>query len=164
MTASTEVSETIGLGRLLVRSRHARARSQQRLAEQLCAMAGVATVSRHEISRWERGERIPSPYWLACLSVVLDVPLADLERAVAHSKDRRLADVAPRRSRTAVPSWPWRLIVAYAVATPGGGIQLRSPPPLDWRPGLGVHRRARPPGSLRDRLRSSRESNSDGPS
>ncbi|HYN93061.1 MAG TPA: helix-turn-helix transcriptional regulator, partial [Pilimelia sp.] len=47
------------IGALLVHLRLARGWSQLRLAEHLCAAAGVATVSRHEVSRWEREERVP---------------------------------------------------------------------------------------------------------
>jgi transcriptional regulator with XRE-family HTH domain len=96
------VDETIGA--LLVRSRDERGISQLRLAEQLCACAGVSTVTRNEVSRWERGERIPRRYWLAWLAMVLDLPVDQLDRAAT----------AARRSRTAMPNRPpgWRLRVA----------------------------------------------------
>jgi transcriptional regulator with XRE-family HTH domain len=125
----TDVSDD-GLGPLLLRARRARSRSQQRVAEQLCAVAGTSTVSRHEMSRWERGERIPSPYWLAWLSVVLDLPVADLERAAAVTRDRR---IRPTVSAPAPGGWPWRLIRAYAVVTADGGIHLLSGPPANGR-------------------------------
>ena len=132
----TDFGPPTGLGPLLLRTRRAQARSQQRLAEQLCAVAATFTVSRHEVSRWERGERIPSPYWLAWLGVVLDLPLTDLERAAAVTRDRRVRSAAPATAAAALPAsarWPWRLIPAYAVVTPDGGIRLQASPPVDSR-------------------------------
>ncbi|WP_433208915.1 helix-turn-helix transcriptional regulator [Dactylosporangium sp. CS-047395] len=76
-------------GALLTRLRLARGRSQLRLAEALCAAAGVPTITRHEVSRWERGERVPSPSWLAWIAVVLEAPLEELERAATCSRRGR---------------------------------------------------------------------------
>jgi transcriptional regulator with XRE-family HTH domain len=73
------------IGALLTRLRLARGYSQLRLAERLCAAAGTPTVSRHEVSRWEREERVPGSFWLGWLAVVLDTPLEELEAAVAAS-------------------------------------------------------------------------------
>jgi transcriptional regulator with XRE-family HTH domain len=80
------------IGGLIARVRDENGVTQLRLAARLCACAGVSTITRHEISRWEREERIPSGYWLAWLAVALDVPLGDLERAAAVARRRR-----PRR-------------------------------------------------------------------
>jgi transcriptional regulator with XRE-family HTH domain len=77
------------IGGLLARTRQDRGVSQLRLAERLCAAAGVATVTRHEISRWEREERLPSGFWLGWLALVLDLPSGQLERAVAVARRRR---------------------------------------------------------------------------
>ncbi len=77
------------LGGLLTRVRLASGRSQLRIAELLCAASGVATVSRHEISRWEREARVPSGFWLRWLALVLEVNLADLERAAAQTRRSR---------------------------------------------------------------------------
>jgi hypothetical protein len=62
------------LGPLVTRSRLARGWSQSRLAAELCAAAGVFTLSRHEISRWERGVRVPGRFWRGWLVRVLAVP------------------------------------------------------------------------------------------
>ncbi|BCJ77853.1 hypothetical protein CS0771_73970 [Catellatospora sp. IY07-71] len=64
------------LGRLIAETRRSRGYSQTRLAALLCAAAGAATVTRHEVSRWERGERLPGGQWLAWLALVLDLPPA----------------------------------------------------------------------------------------
>ena len=77
------------LGALLARVRGEQGVTQLRLAARLCAASGQATVTRHEISRWEREDRIPSGYWLGWLAVVLDVPLEELERAAAAARRYR---------------------------------------------------------------------------
>ncbi|WP_020521275.1 helix-turn-helix domain-containing protein [Catelliglobosispora koreensis] len=63
------------LGHRLARLRRRRGLSQQQLADRLCAAAGTATISRNEISRWERGVRVPSGAWLTLLSQVLGAAL-----------------------------------------------------------------------------------------
>ncbi|MFF2116316.1 transcriptional regulator [Kitasatospora sp. NPDC058184] len=54
--------------------------SQADLAAKLCRATGTASVTRHEVSRWERGERIPD-VWLPALAEVLGVDLRALTRA-----------------------------------------------------------------------------------
>ncbi|GAB4053109.1 transcriptional regulator [Catellatospora paridis] len=75
------------LGRLIADTRRRRGYSQTRLAALLCAAAGVTTVTRHEVSRWERGDRLPGAQWLAWLALVLDLPPAWLA-ASARPVDR----------------------------------------------------------------------------
>ncbi|GAB3859139.1 helix-turn-helix domain-containing protein [Dactylosporangium cerinum] len=77
------------LGVLLTRLRQAQGKSQVRLAGLLCAASGLPTLTRHEISRWEREERVPSQVWLGWLALVLDTPVHDLERAAARTRRRR---------------------------------------------------------------------------
>jgi helix-turn-helix protein len=77
------------LGPLLARRRHALGRSQLRVAELLCNASGMPTVTRHEVSRWEREQRLPSGFWLRWLAVVLELPLDELESAAAVSRARR---------------------------------------------------------------------------
>jgi transcriptional regulator with XRE-family HTH domain len=82
------------IGALLTAARAATGRSQLRVAELLCAASGNPTLTRHEVSRWEREERIPGGYWLPWLALVLEVPLDALERAAAQARSRR-AGAAP---------------------------------------------------------------------
>lgn len=84
------------IGSLLSHLRLARGLSQLRLAELLCAAAGTPTVTRHEVSRWERGERVPGRFWREWLAVVLDVPLERLEAAADGHGGGRLAAAAGR--------------------------------------------------------------------
>jgi transcriptional regulator with XRE-family HTH domain len=116
------------LGPLLIRARRQRGQSQRRLADALCATAGINTVSRHEISRWERGERIPTPFWPGWLSEVLGVPMEQLESATGRSRDQRATGVtvvALPREAIAVSSWPWRLIRACRVVDEAGHVTVR---------------------------------------
>jgi transcriptional regulator with XRE-family HTH domain len=83
------------LGPMLTRVRLARGWSQLRVAELLCAASGVVTVTRNEVSRWEREERIPSRFWLGWLALVLEVRVEVLEVAAALARRRRPARRAP---------------------------------------------------------------------
>jgi transcriptional regulator with XRE-family HTH domain len=87
------------LGPLLAQLRAERGLSQLRLAERLCAAAAVPTVSRHEVSRWEREERVPGPFWLGWLAAVLEVPARRLVAA-------RLVTVRRGRARAAARAAP----------------------------------------------------------
>lgn len=80
-------SDTIGV--LIAQVRRERGISQLRLAEQLCGASGLHTVTRHEVSRWERQERIPSGFWLGWLALVLELPLAQLEQAAGAARRHR---------------------------------------------------------------------------
>jgi transcriptional regulator with XRE-family HTH domain len=75
------------IGPLLARLRQARGYSQLNLAQLLCAASGHPTISRHEVSRWEREERIPSEFWLRPLAQVLAVPIDALRAAIAAARD-----------------------------------------------------------------------------
>ncbi|MEH1168426.1 helix-turn-helix transcriptional regulator [Micromonospora sp. CPCC 205539] len=111
------------LGLLLARCRLARGWSQQRTATELCAAAGVPTLSRHEISRWERQRRIPGGFWLGWLAVVLDVPLVVLAEAAAYARRAgRTTSTVPGRAtaaRSATRTGPGR--AGARAGTRGGG-------------------------------------------
>ena len=64
----------------LRRLRTGRGWSQARLADALCVASVRSTVTRHDVSRWERGKRVPR-VWLPYLAQVLDVPREELEHA-----------------------------------------------------------------------------------
>ncbi|GAB7037907.1 MULTISPECIES: helix-turn-helix domain-containing protein [Catenuloplanes] len=74
------------LGPLLTALRRGLGWSQDRVAEQLCAASGRHTVTRHEISRWERAERVPSEFWRRWLATVLGADPADLARSAATAR------------------------------------------------------------------------------
>ncbi|WP_153812422.1 helix-turn-helix transcriptional regulator [Streptomyces sp. SUK 48] len=60
-------------------------RSQRQFAAVLCAVSGAQSITRNEVSRWERGERIPD-VWLSTFAQVLGVPLRELEQAAAYAR------------------------------------------------------------------------------
>jgi transcriptional regulator with XRE-family HTH domain len=101
-------AEPVLIGPLLARLRKGRGWSQLRLAETLCQVSGRITVSRHEVSRWERGERVPGPFWLDALAVALDAQLEDLEAAVGATRARTAGPGARPPGRP----WLWRPLVA----------------------------------------------------
>lgn len=72
-------------GAYLARLRRDVPLSQSALAARLCLLSGISTLTRNEVSRWERGERIPDT-WLRFLSQALRAPLDDLERAAAYAR------------------------------------------------------------------------------
>lgn len=66
------------IGDAIARYRRARGLSQAELAERLASVSGRPTVTRHDISRWERGVRTPRPFWLRHLVAALDTDPATL--------------------------------------------------------------------------------------
>ncbi|MEH1126653.1 helix-turn-helix domain-containing protein [Micromonospora sp. CPCC 206061] len=119
-------------GARLAALRMGRGWSQLRLAEQLCAAAGVPTVSRHEISRWERGERVPGEFWLGWLAVVLDTPHPELVAAAALAR-RGPARRATRGSSASGQAELLRLARAWLVDP------ARWPGPADRWPATDPH-------------------------
>lgn len=62
--------------------RRARDWTQQRLAEQVNAAAGRATVTADEVKRWERGKRVPRPETRGHIAAALGVPVEALDVAL----------------------------------------------------------------------------------
>ncbi|WP_084337423.1 AAA family ATPase [Actinomadura oligospora] len=62
-------------------------RSQRQQADLLCDLSGKATLTRHEVSRWERGERIPDD-WLPYIARASEVPLSVVEAKAAHARGK----------------------------------------------------------------------------
>jgi DNA-binding transcriptional regulator YiaG len=75
---------------LIRRARVRHGMTQAALARQLATVSGNAAVTRDQITRWERGGRVPSPYWRHWLSVVLEVSSYDLDRAARCARAVRL--------------------------------------------------------------------------
>ena len=85
-------------GAYLAQLRLRRGWSQLRLADQLCAASGSSTVTRHEVSRWEREERLPADFWLGWLAAVLDAPADGLAAAAERSRVRHRLVAPPGRA------------------------------------------------------------------
>ncbi|WP_369784711.1 helix-turn-helix domain-containing protein [Saccharomonospora xinjiangensis] len=74
---------------LMRRVRKLRGLTQYQLADRLAELSNNSSVSRDEVARWERGKRVPGPYWRQWLSVALDVPSEQLLEAVRCGRTRR---------------------------------------------------------------------------
>jgi transcriptional regulator with XRE-family HTH domain len=87
------VEQECAVGALIRDLRLAVGWSQGRLAAELCRISGSGTVTRNEVSRWERGTRMPR-WWLPHLATALQVPLTLLEDAERMERRVFLTDVA----------------------------------------------------------------------
>jgi transcriptional regulator with XRE-family HTH domain len=65
-------------------------RAQSAPSRQPCQLAGTNTVTRNEISRWERGERVPED-WLPHIARAHNIPLHVLERMAARARGQEPA-------------------------------------------------------------------------
>lgn len=82
---------------LLIRARRQRlGHSQYELAELLVKASGNHSLTREDVARWERGKRIPGPYWRSWLSTVLLVPQDLLDASARYG----------RKVRRRAPRWP----------------------------------------------------------
>jgi transcriptional regulator with XRE-family HTH domain len=112
------------IGPLLARLRKARGYSQLNVAQLLCAVSGHPTISRYEVSRWEREERIPSEFWLRPLAEVLAIPINVLRAAVTATRSARRTDHPAEEAEPVVTSWltlhhgPRELVIAL------GGVEV----------------------------------------
>ncbi|MCE7002140.1 helix-turn-helix domain-containing protein [Kibdelosporangium philippinense] len=88
------------ISELLRSARHRHKLSQRELADALIEASGRDTVTRSDISRWERGKRIPTGHWLYWLSRVLQIPLASLRQAATVARKYRLMAAVLQR-----PPW-----------------------------------------------------------
>lgn len=94
-------TDRLNAGRLLAHYRMRAGWTQEELADRLCR--AKPTLTRNDVSRWERGVRLPGRYWLSHISRLLDLP-EHVETAIASvarqptmpvmqlSSDRRLSD------------------------------------------------------------------------
>ncbi|MGV9767572.1 helix-turn-helix domain-containing protein [Micromonospora tulbaghiae] len=127
------------LGPLLAELRAARGWSQQRMAAELCAASGVPTLTRNEVSRWERQLRLPGDFWAAWLATVLGVPGELLAEAAARSRRLGVApaavDPAGSRARLALLTLAYRWAADPRGRTPAGPFTAAPPPLLPGRPG-----------------------------
>jgi transcriptional regulator with XRE-family HTH domain len=77
------------VGQLIARRRRQLGMTQRDLADHLCARSGRPTFTRHEISRYERGLRLPASPLLTAIADSLDLPVAALRLAAATDRERR---------------------------------------------------------------------------
>ncbi|MFE7135324.1 helix-turn-helix domain-containing protein [Streptomyces sp. NPDC057638] len=109
----------MAIGALIKDLRTARGWSQGRLADEVNKAFGTG-LDREYVSRWERCKVVPGPFYLRCLSAVLDVPLLVLEGEV--KRRTFLSDTAA----TAIAP-----IVASDLLSAGFAARLRGGPGVD---------------------------------
>ena len=91
MVGGTGMRAQLSIGELIIHLRGQHGLTQYELADQLAGVSGNDAVTREEVSRWERGKRIPGPYWRNWLSEVLGCPSERWESAaLAARKSRRI--------------------------------------------------------------------------
>lgn len=83
------------IGTLVRRARRERGLSQYDLAETLVAISHNDGLSRDEVARWERGKRVPGPYWRGWLSSALDLSADELRVAARAARAIRLTAHRP---------------------------------------------------------------------
>jgi transcriptional regulator with XRE-family HTH domain len=79
----------LSFGHLVASRRSELGLSQRELADRVCAESGRATMIRHELSRYERGVRLPGEVTLNALAQALGMRTAVLKNAVTATQARR---------------------------------------------------------------------------
>lgn len=77
------------IGALIQGARGRRGMSQYALADLLVALSRNESLTRGEVARWERGRRIPGPYWRRWLGVALDLAPDQLTAAMRAARSTR---------------------------------------------------------------------------
>lgn len=93
-----------GIGRLIAQLRTDRDWSQSQFADQLARASGNPSITRNEVSRWERGTRRPRRYWLEWIAVVFGMTVLDLDdlaKLAAPATDEDEAEAIELRARVA---------------------------------------------------------------
>ncbi|MFJ8966173.1 helix-turn-helix transcriptional regulator [Lentzea sp. NPDC102401] len=88
---ATEHQDVPPITALIPQARREQGLTQRELADLLCEISQNDSITREEVSRWERGKRIPGPYWRAFLSAALDVPHAAVDKAATIARETRRA-------------------------------------------------------------------------
>lgn len=79
------------VGAVIRRARSRLGYSQYGIADELARVSGNGSLTRDEVARWERGKRIPGPYWRQWISEVLEVRSSELEAAARQARRARAA-------------------------------------------------------------------------
>ncbi len=82
-------------GQLIRHARNTLGYSQYAVAEELARASGNDALTREQVARWERGKRIPGPYWRQWICTVLQLSASELETAARFARDARWQPVAP---------------------------------------------------------------------
>jgi len=91
------------IGALIRDVRRRRHMTQYALAAELIVASGNSAMTPSCIARWERGRRIPGPYWRGWLGVVLGVSDDQLAEAARLARARRHRPHGPANDRRRPP-------------------------------------------------------------
>lgn len=83
------------LGPLMLDRRRQLGRCQERVAELMCEALGRPTVTKNEISRYEREERVPIAASLRALAIALDLPRSDVDSRRLPGTQKHTASCPP---------------------------------------------------------------------
>lgn len=87
----------VPIGEVIRQARSSLGYSQYALADELVRVSGNDSLTREQIARWERGKRIPGPYWRRWICIVLQLPVSDVEAAVRLARRARWRARKPPR-------------------------------------------------------------------
>jgi transcriptional regulator with XRE-family HTH domain len=82
-------SDSMPIGRLIRSVRFERGLTQYDLAEALASVSRNDSLGRDEVARWERGKRVPGPYWQQWLSAVLEIAPERLRSSARLARELR---------------------------------------------------------------------------
>lgn len=82
-------SDSMPIGCLIRSVRRERGLTQYDLADALVSVSGNDSLGRDEVSRWERGKRVPGPYWQQWLSDVLEIAPDRLRSSARLARELR---------------------------------------------------------------------------
>ncbi len=107
------MEETVG--ELIARVREHLGKSQYALAAALREVSGRSdgVPDRGMVARWETGRRIPTPYWRAHLAAVLQLSPAELDKAAAVTRARRVDQAGDADHARASRSERLRYVLAH---------------------------------------------------
>ncbi|GII24636.1 helix-turn-helix domain-containing protein [Planosporangium mesophilum] len=131
--ASGAHDEQLSFGELVTRRRLDLGLSQSELADRICAEAGRPTLTRHEVSRYEREVRLPTQTSLVAYAAALNLPPVVLARATQNTRARR----HPRAPGSTVTHQRTAPVLPSAESHPGGierpahRDEYRSPGPVE---------------------------------
>ena len=86
------------VGELIRQARSSRGYSQYAFADELVRVSGNDSLTREQVARWERGKRIPGPYWRQWICLVLLLPTGEVDEAARSARRTR----ASRQARCQV--------------------------------------------------------------
>lgn len=94
----------VPIGQMIRQARIILGYSQYAIADELVRASGNDSLTREQVARWERGKRIPGPYWRRWICMVLQLPVGDVEVAVRSARNARWRGRKPAHHASGVSS------------------------------------------------------------